>query len=73
MSTFNFKGNITGSNNEIEGKTYALVINDRAGNRVLSWQTKPIQEIILNGKTISQDELIEKLKSLRVKTYGCDI
>lgn len=47
----------------VSGKFYPVYISD-GDHKIFVWQLKPVQKIILNNQEITQEELIEKLKSL---------
>ncbi len=54
--------NITSSKTSTK---YILKINDLEGKLVLGWQIEPEQKIVLNGKEVTEIELLEKLKTLK--------
>ncbi len=75
-SKFNFsKATINCTNSSINGSHYLFYNVDNGshylfyyvdnGVTVFSYQTKPKEEIILNGKVISKDEFLDKLKSIK--------
>lgn len=62
---YNFQGaSLRVTNSTLNHKVYPVLFTEK-GSTILSIQTSPIQEIILNDKKISIEELIEKLKTLK--------
>ena len=64
MDKIQFKGMMTLTNSTVNSRHYAIRIQE-GDNVILSWQVKPTQLLLLNGKEVTQEELIEKLKTLK--------
>lgn len=48
-----------------QGNYHPLILHDDNGNRILSIQSEPYEEIILNGKVITLQQLTEILSQIK--------
>lgn len=60
----NFTGNLTITNSTINEKHFAVYFQE-GKNIVMAIQTKPELKYILNNKEVTQEEFMQKIKSIK--------